>query len=43
MPPKRKVQNLLAEDKSEIVALASTLGLTCAPDLQDDDEYFYGN
>ena len=28
---------------NEIVALASTLGLTGAPDLQDDDEYFYGD
>ena len=60
MPPKRKVQNLLAGEKpaqkkskngtdssdptvNEIVALASTLGLTGAPDLQDDDEYFYGD
>ena len=43
MPPKRKVEDLLAEDKFEIVALASTLGLTCASDLQDDDEYFYGD
>ena len=41
MPSKRKVEDLLAEDKSEIVALASTLGLTGAPDLQDDNEYFY--
>src|SRR4051794_37123030 len=82
MPPKRKVQNLLAGAKSaqkkskkstnssasetydtgrneticyesfsttidpavnEIVALANALGLTCAPDLHDDDEYCYGD
>ena len=28
---------------NEIVALARILGLTCAPDLQDDDEYFFGD
>ena len=28
---------------NDIVALANTLGLTCAPDLQNDDEYFYGD
>ena len=28
---------------NDIVALESTLGLTGAPDLQDDDEYFYGD
>jgi len=27
----------------EIVALASTLGLTCNSNIQDDNEYFYGN
>ena len=28
---------------NDIVALAYSLGLTGAPDLQDDDEYYYGN
>jgi len=27
----------------EIVALASTLGLTCNANIQDDNEYFYGD
>ena len=27
----------------EIVALASTLGLTCAPNMQEENEYFYGD
>ena len=31
------------ESVQEIVALASTLGLTCAPDIQEKDEYFYGD
>ena len=30
-------------DVQEIVALASTLGLTCGPDIQENDEYFYGD
>ena len=28
---------------NDIVALAYSLGLTGAPDLQDDDEYFFGD
>ena len=31
------------ESVEEIVALASTLGLTCALDDQEMDEYFYGD
>ena len=31
------------ESVQEIVALASTLGLTCDPDIQENDEYFYGD
>ena len=31
------------ESVQEIVALASTLGLTCATDIQENKEYFYGN
>jgi hypothetical protein len=27
----------------EMVALASTLGLTCTADILEEDEYFYGN
>ena len=27
----------------EIVALASTLGLTCSPDIDEENEYFYGD
>jgi hypothetical protein len=27
----------------EIVALASTLGLTCAPNILEENEYFYGD
>ena len=27
----------------EIVALASTLGLTCAPNKMEENEYFYGD
>lgn len=31
------------ESVEEIVALAGTLGLTCAPNIQEDDKYFYGD
>ena len=31
------------ESVQEIVSLASTLGLTCDPDIQENDEYFYGD
>lgn len=31
------------ESVEEIVTLAGTLGLTCAPNTQEDTEYFYGD
>ena len=31
------------ESIQEIVALASILGLTCDPNIQDENDYFYGD